>query len=77
MTNRLVQLASTVDELPTLDQIDAMLAEMSGMDRTDQASRDICDELIEMRDLLSASGPAGIVADGSASDHHPGPADPG
>jgi hypothetical protein len=48
--NKLVSLAAAVDELPTLDQVDAMLDELRRMPR-DQKVTELIDDLLEFRAL--------------------------
>jgi hypothetical protein len=48
--NKLVSLAAAVDELPTLEQVDAMLEELRRMPR-DQKVIELIDDLLEFRAL--------------------------
>ncbi|WP_165977828.1 hypothetical protein [Nonomuraea diastatica] len=49
--NRLVSLAASVDDRPTLQQVDAMLAELRPMPR-DRAVSELIDKLLDYRSLL-------------------------
>jgi hypothetical protein len=48
--NRLVSLAAAAEELPTLEQVDAMLEELRQMPR-DQNVIELIDDLLEFRAL--------------------------
>jgi hypothetical protein len=50
--SRLLALAATVDDRPTLEETDAMLAELGGMPRDRVASR-LIDALLDYRALLA------------------------
>jgi hypothetical protein len=51
--NPLVSLAAAVDERPTLEQVDEMLAELRQMPR-DQTVTGLIDDLLDFRALLAA-----------------------
>ena len=48
--NKLVSLAAAADELPTLEQVDAMLEQLRQMPR-DQKVTELIDDLLEFRAL--------------------------
>jgi hypothetical protein len=50
-TNKLLALAAAVDERPTLEEIDAMLAELGGMPRG-QVALGLIDALLDYRALI-------------------------
>jgi len=52
--NRLVRLTAALDERPTLEQTDTMLAELGQMPR-DQVVAGLIDALLEYRTLLAAT----------------------
>ncbi|WP_171074036.1 hypothetical protein [Nonomuraea basaltis] len=49
--NRLVSLAASVDDRPTLAQVDAMLTELQQMPRN-QSVTELIDELLDYRSML-------------------------
>lgn len=53
MTERLVQLAASIDQAPTLEQVDAMLLELSTTDRSDAVAQRVENGLLDMRSLLT------------------------
>jgi hypothetical protein len=53
--NKLVSLAAAIDELPTLEQVDAMLDELRQMPR-DRKVTELIDDLLELRALASGVG---------------------
>jgi len=52
MSQRLVSLAAAVDDVPTVEQVDAMLAELGQMPR-DHASAALIDDLLDLREMLA------------------------
>jgi hypothetical protein len=52
VSKRLVSLAAAVDEIPTVDEIDSMLAELQQMPR-DQTSTSLMDDLLDLRTRLA------------------------
>ncbi len=53
--SKLVKLTAMVDERPTLEQTDALLAELSHMPRNPTVTG-LIDELLDYRELLARSG---------------------
>jgi len=53
MSQRLVSLVAAVDDLPTLEQVDAMLVELGQMPR-DRSVTGLIDNLLDYRAALAA-----------------------
>jgi hypothetical protein len=54
MTEQLVNMAASIDEAPTLEQVDAMLGELSTRDRSDEVTQRVENGLLDMRSLLTS-----------------------
>ena len=53
MIERLAEMATSIKEEPTLEQVDAMLLELSSIDRSDEATQKVENGLLDMRSLLT------------------------
>jgi hypothetical protein len=53
MIERLAEMATSIKEEPTLEQVDAMLLELSTIDRSDEATQKVENGLLDMRSLLT------------------------
>jgi len=52
MSQRLVGLAAAADDVPTVEEIDAMLTELGRLPR-DHANAALIDDLLELREMLA------------------------
>lgn len=53
MNQRLVKMAASFADGPTLEQVDAMLWELSISDRSDEATQKVENGLLDLRSLLT------------------------
>lgn len=76
MSDRLVKMAASIQDTPTLEQVDAMLSELAILDRSDQATQKVENGLLDMRSLLTSLARAEAHGPGAADDEAPGPRRP-